>query len=80
MANAIISAVVQVLGPNHNGNMFYFQIPQWIHFVSGVLIELEMMVSGLNHLLGGVKTSDLVQSGRDASPDVVEGLARAQNW
>ena len=31
-----------------------------------------MMVSGLNHLLGRVKRSDLVQSGWDTSPDVVE--------
>ena len=36
------------------------------------------MVSGLNHLLGRVKRSDLVQSGRDTSPDVVGGLTRAQ--
>ena len=78
MANVIISAVVTFLGPNHNGNMFYFQIPQHIHFFSGVIIELKMMVSGLNQLLGRVKTSDLVQSGRDTFPDVVGGLTRAQ--
>ena len=77
MANGIISAVGQVLGPNHNGNMFNFQIPQHIHFFSGVIIELKMMVSGLNHLLGRVKRSDLVQSGRDTFPDVVGGLTRA---
>ena len=71
--------MVQVLGPNHNGNMFYFQIPQHIHFFSGVIIELKMMASGLNHLLGTVKRSDLVQSGRDTSPEVVGGLTtRAQ--
>ena len=78
MGNGIISAVVTFLGPNHNGNMFYFQMPQHIHFFSGVIIELKMMVSGLNHLLGRVKRSDLVQSGRDTSPDVVGGLTRAQ--
>ena len=78
MYNGIISAVVIILGPNHNGTMFYFQMPQHIHFFSGVIIELKMMVSGPNHLLGRVKTSDLVQSGRDTSPDVVGGLARAQ--
>ena len=66
------------LGANHNGNMFYFQIPEHIHFFLGVIIELKMMVSGLNHLLGRVKTSDLVQSGRDTPPDVVGGLTRAQ--
>ena len=37
-----------------------------------------MVVSGLNHLLGRVETSDLVQSGRDTSPDVVGGLKWAQ--
>ena len=55
----------------HKGNKFYFQIPQHIHFFSGVIIELKMMVSGLNHLLARVKRSDLVQSGRDTFPDVV---------
>ena len=79
MSNGIISAVVQVLGPNYNGNIFYFQIPQHIRFFSGVIIELKMMVSGLNHLLGRVRTSDLVQSGRDTSPDVVGGLARPKS-
>ena len=78
MGNGIISALVSFLGPNYDGNMFYFQIPQHIHFFSGVIIELKMMVSGLNHLLGRVQTSDLVQSGRDTSPDVVGGLTRAQ--
>ena len=34
--------------------------------------------SGLNHLLGGVKTSDMVQSGQDTSPDVVEGSRGVQ--
>ena len=36
-----------------------------------------MMVSDLNHLPGRVKRSDLVQSGRDTSPDVVGGITRA---
>ena len=73
-----LSVVVSFLGPNHDGNMFYFQIPQHIRFFSGVIIELKMMVSGLNHLLGRVKRSDLVQSGRGTSPDVVGGLTRGQ--
>ena len=34
---------------------------------SGVIIELKMMVSGLNHLPGRFKTSDLVQGDRDMS-------------
>ena len=32
---------------------------------------LKMMVSGLNHLLGRFQRSEFVQSGRNASPDVV---------
>ena len=65
---------MKVLGPNHNGNMFYFQMPQHIHFFSRVRNWLKMTVSVLNHLPGRVKTSDLVQSGRDTNTDVVEGL------
>ena len=34
--------------------------------------------SDLNHPLDGFKTSDLVQSGQDTSPDVVEGSRGAQ--
>ena len=60
-----------------DGNMFNFQMPQHIHFFSRVRNGLKMMVSGLNHLLDRVKTSDLVQSGRDTSPDDVGGLTRA---
>ena len=37
-----------------------------------------MMVSDLNQLAGRVKRSDLVQSGWDTSPDVVEGVTRGQ--
>ena len=69
---------LKVSDPNHNGNMFYFQMSQHIHFFFEVRNGLKMMVSGLNHLLGRVKTSDLVQSGRDTSPDVVGGLKWAQ--
>ena len=70
--------IVKLSGPDHNGNIFYLQMPQHINFFSDVIVELKMMVSGLHHLLGRVKTSDLVQSGRDTSPDVVGGLERAQ--
>ena len=48
-------------------------MPQSIHFFSGFKNGLKMMVSDLNHLPGRVKRSDLVQSGRDTSPDVVRG-------
>ena len=50
---------------------------QRIQRFSRVKNGLRMMVSGLNHLLGRVKRSDLVQSGWDTSPDVVGGLTRA---
>ena len=74
MSVGAFSAVVKVLGPNHNGNMFYFQIPSTYTF-SGGIIELKMMVSGLNHLLGRVKRSDLVQCGRDTPPPRCFGRA-----
>ena len=69
---------VKVSGTHHDGNTIYFQMPKWIHFFSGFKNGLKMMVSDLNHLPGRVKRSDLVQSGRDTSPDVVGGLTRAQ--
>jgi hypothetical protein len=53
-------------------------MPEPIHFFSRFKNGLRMMVSGLNHLLGRVKRSDLVQSGWDTSPDVVGGLTQAQ--
>ena len=68
---------MKVLGTHHDGNMFYFQMLEHIHLFSRLRNGLKMMVSGLNHLLGRVKTSDLVQSGRDTSPDVVGGLTWA---
>ena len=69
---------VKVSGTHHDGNMLYFSMQKQIHFFSRFKNGFKMMVSGLNHLLGRVKRSDLVQSGRDTSPDVVGGLTRAQ--
>jgi hypothetical protein len=60
-----------------DGKMLYFTMQKHIHFFSRFKNGLRMMVSGLNHLLGRVKRSDLVQSGWDTSPDVVGGLTRA---
>ena len=76
----IVLSGVKVSGPSHNGNMFFFlfKYPSTYTFFSGVIIELKMMVSVLNHLLGRVKRSYLVQSGRGTSSDVVGGLTRAQ--
>ena len=67
---------VEFSGPKCNGNMFCFQTPQHIHFFSRLRNGLKMIVSDLNHPLGRVKTSDLVQSGRDSPPDVVGELTR----
>ena len=40
--------------------------------------EPRMIESGLNHVLGRVKRSNLVQTERDTSPDVLRGLTRVQ--
>ena len=48
------------------------------HCFWGVKNGLKIVVSDLNHLLGRVKRSDLVQSGRGTSPNVVGGLIRTQ--
>ena len=67
------------MGPGlcHDRNILCTSMQKQIHLFSRVRNGLRMMVSGLNHLLGRVKRSDLVQSGRDTSPDVVGGLTRA---
>ena len=70
----IISGV-KVSRTHHDGNMFYFQMPQHIHFFSRVTNGLEMIVSALIHLLGRVKMSDLVQSGRDRRDSSIGHLA-----
>ena len=44
-------------------DILFFGVQKWAH-------------SDLNQLPGRVKRSDLVQSGRDTSPDVVGGLKR----
>ena len=69
---------VKVSGTITNGNIFYFPLPEQIHLFSGVKNGLKMMVSNLNHLLGRVKRSDLVQNERSAFPDVVGGLAHTE--
>ena len=44
-----------------------------------MIIGLRIAVSGLNHLLGRLKRSDLIQSGRDTSSDVVGGLTQPRS-
>ena len=69
---------VKFSGTITNGNIFYFPLSEQIHLFSGVKNGLKMMVSNLNHLLGRVKRSDLVQNERSAFPDVVGGLANTE--
>ena len=57
-----------------DGNRLIYSFPISIHFFSGLKNGHKVMVSGLNHSLGRVESSDLVQNGRDNSPDVVGGL------
>ena len=69
---------VEVSGLYCDAKILCTSMQKQIHFFSRVKNGLKMMISGLNHLLGRVKRSDLVQSGRDTSPDVVRGPTRAQ--
>ena len=63
---------VKILGTIHDGNICYFSIYKQVHSFLRFKKGSKMMVSGLTQLLGRVKSSDLVQSGPDTSPDVVE--------
>ena len=65
---------MKVPGTHLDGNTFIFSFPISIHFFSGLKNGHKMMVSDLNHSLGRVESSDLVQNGRNNSPDVVGGL------
>ena len=69
---------VKVSGTHLDGNRLIYSFPISIHFFSGLKNGLKMMVSDLNHSLGRVESSDLVQNGRNYSPDVVGGLYWAQ--
>ena len=65
---------VKVSGIHLDGNRGRCSFPISKHFFSGLRNGHKMMVSDLNHSLGRVKSSDLVQIGRNYSPDVVGGL------
>ena len=69
---------VKVSGTHLDGNRLIYAFPISIHFFSGLKNGHKMMVSDLNHSLGRVERSDLVQNGRNYSPDVVVGLYWAQ--
>jgi hypothetical protein len=69
---------VKVSGTHLDGNRLIYSFPISIHFFSGLKTGLKMVFSDLNHSLGRVESSDLVQNGRNNSPDVVGGLYWAQ--
>ena len=61
-----------------DGNRLIYSFPISIHFFSGLQNGLKTVFSDLNHSLGRVESSDLVQNGRNNSSDVVGGLYWAQ--
>ena len=65
---------MKVSGTHLDGNRSIYSFPISIHFFSGLKNGLKMVFLGLNHSLGRVESSDLVQNGRNNSPDVVGGL------
>ena len=65
---------MKVSGTHLDGNRLIYSLPISIHFFSGLKNDLKMVFSDLNHSLGRVESSDLVQNGRNNSPDVVGGL------
>ena len=69
---------MNVSGTHLDGNSLIYSFPISIHFFSGLKNGHKMMVLDLNHSLGRVASSDLVQNGRNYSPDVVGGLYGAQ--
>ena len=65
---------VKVSGTHLDGNSGLYSFPISICFYSGLKNGHKMMVWDLNHSLGRVESSDLVQNGLNYSPDVVVGL------
>ena len=69
---------VKVSGTHLDGNKLIYSLPIKDAFLEGLKNRHKMMVSDLNHSLGRVESSDLVQNGRNNSPDVLGGLYWAQ--
>ena len=69
---------MKVSGTHPDGNRLIYSFPISIHFFSGLKNGHKMMVLDLNHSLGKVESSDLVQNGRNYYPGVVGGLYWAQ--
>ena len=69
---------MEVSGTYLDENRLIYSLPISIHFFSRLKNGHKMMVSDLNHSLGRVESSELVQNGRNYSPDVVGKLYWAQ--
>ena len=69
---------MKVSGTHLDGNRGRYSLPIKYSFLKELKNCHKMMVSDLNHSLGKVESSDLVQNGRNYSPDVVGGLYWAQ--
>ena len=69
---------MKVSGTHLDGNRGRYSFPISIHFFGGFKNGHKMVVSDLNQSLGRVESSDLVQNGRNYSPDVVGWLYCAQ--
>ena len=69
---------VKVSGTHLDGNRLINSFPISIHFFSGLKNGLKMMVSDLNHSLGRVENSDLVQNGRNYFIDLLGWMYLAQ--
>ena len=69
---------MKVSGTHLDGNSGLYSLPIKYAFLDGLKNGHKMMVLGLNHSLGRVESSDLVQNGRNYSPDAVGGLYWAQ--
>ena len=65
---------VKVSSTHLDGNRLIYSLPIKYAFLEELKNGHKMMVSDLNHSLGRVESSDLVQNGRNYSPDVVGGL------
>ena len=69
---------VKVSGTHLDGTRGRYSLPIKYAFLEGLKNGHKTMVSDLNHSLGRVESSDLVQNGRNCTPDVVGGLYWAQ--
>ena len=69
---------VKISGTHLDVNRGLYSLLIKYAFLEGLKNGHKMMVLGLNHSLARVESSDVVQNGRNYSPDVVGGLYWAQ--